>query len=205
MVSPLVSSAPFVPTARAAQGSNQALEEGTPPGLEVDSVSLENVSAGELQTESTPGAEDKGSTGWVKAGMATMAAIAGVTAVAAMATPAQAQTSVGVYIGSDGWGVEIRDHDHHGHGRHGRHHDHGRHRGPWGGNHRGPWGGNHRGPWGGGGHHHDNHGPYYTSVGVDGRVHRFDRFGHVNDGSGHYRMWVDMWGNVRYDFNVHHH
>ncbi|MBI3924225.1 MAG: hypothetical protein HY319_01670 [Armatimonadetes bacterium] len=105
--------------------------------------------------------------------------------LALTATPAEAQ-SVGIYVGPNSVGVHV-DAGH-------RHHP----RGPW---HRpAP-----RPGWGWGHQQQDwryTHGPYYSGWGADGVVHQFDRFGHVNDASGHYQLRVDGWGNIYRDYNV---
>jgi len=121
---------------------------------------------------------------WARtAGLTAMAAVAGIGALAATAQPAQADTRVGVTIGPNGVGVHVETYKNPwGHGRGGRGHGgHGHH-----------------------GHQHcDNHGPFFTAVAKDGRVHRIDRFNHVNDHTGHYILRTNPWNGQLYrDYNV---
>lgn len=182
--------------------------KAAPPAQATDTVEISATDAPEIQESSTPTTR---STSWVKTGTAVLAGLAGLAAIGAIATPAQAQTSVGVHIGSDGWGITVRDGHHHGHG-HG-HGGWGRHDGGWGhrGGHRFP-GPGHRipGPHIPGPHypgypgpHFPGHqGPFRNGWGIDGQFHRFDRSGHVNDASGHYQLRSDIFGNVYRDYRV---
>ena len=202
-----ISTTPIAFSSVTRSSATPAMAKAAPPAQATDTVEISAADAPQLHESSTPTTR---STSWVKTGTAVLAGLAGLAAIGAIATPAQAQTSVGVHIGSDGWGVTVRDGHHHGHDRGGW----GRHDGGWG-RHDGGWGhGGHRfpgpsypgphypGPGYPGPHFPGHQGPYRTGWGVDGQFHRFDRSGHVNDASGHYQLRTDIFGNVFRDYRV---
>lgn len=137
-----------------------------------------------------------------KLALAGLVGVVGLGAVAA--APAQAhETSVGITIGGDGWGVTIGG-GHHGHhrGPHGHrghhrggHHDHGhRQRVPGHGGHHRHRGGNYD--------YRHGHGMLWEGVGMDGQWHVFDSHNHVNDNTGHYQFRYNAWGQLVRDYNV---
>ena len=145
------------------------------------------------EATSTPGKEAKpesgaGESGWGKTGMAVMAGVVGLTALAG-AAPAEAG-DIGVYFGTDGFGIQYREYDGYGNnGYYGNNGNYGNH-GNYGNN--GNYG--HRGNYG--------HAPAYEAYGIDGQPHVFDNYGHVNDHTGHYNLQMDGWGNIFCDYNV---
>jgi hypothetical protein len=120
-----------------------------------------------------------------------MIALLGMVGLGSLATPAQA-ADLSISIGRNGVRVEVgAGHHHHG-PRPGGSYPGRRYPGAPNPGHRHPGGPGH----GNGCHDHHHHDGSYHAYGIDGQYHRFDRYGHVNDHTGHYQLRHNQWGGV---------